>query len=342
VTFQRPDPLALAPLAALLFTLAVGAHWRRLRRLAEAYRTPALTRLLPTGIDRFPTSRLLLLVGAAGLIGVAAAGPVTRGPEPPEPPRPLDVALAVDLSLSMTARDATPSRIERVRETIDLLAGELPSVRFSLVTFAGWPYTLVPPTDDPSVIRYFTPSLEPQVVEELDRGNSLSATFQVALDALDSRPTPEARRAIVVFSDGDVYEEQEVVVRAAAEARDVGAEVWVAGIGTGDGAPMALGGSPVLDAGGRPVLARRNEALLRGVAEAGGGRYVDITDDDGVRSLLEALRDVSGDEAEAPPGPFDATALLALLAIPLLLWEGALDAGRGRSTHARSNNGGRP
>jgi Ca-activated chloride channel family protein len=329
VTFQRPELLALAPLAALLFTLAVGAHWRRLRRLAETYRAPALSRLLPAGIDRFPTSRLVLLVGAAGLIGAAAAGPVARAPEPPEPPRPLDVALAVDLSLSMTARDATPSRMERVRETIDLLAEELPSVRFSLITFAGWPYTLVPPTDDPSVIHYFTPSLQPQVVEELDRGNSLAGAFQVALDALDSRPTPEARRAILVLSDGDVYEEQELVVRAAAEADDAGAEVWVAGIGTEAGAPMAADGSPVLDAGGRPVLARHDADLLRAVAEAGGGRYVNITDDDGVRSLVEALRDVSGDTDEAPPEPFDATALLALLAIPLLLWEGLLDAGSG-------------
>jgi Ca-activated chloride channel family protein len=272
----------------------------------------------------------LLLVGAGGLIGLAAAGPVALDPSPPEPPQPLDVALAVDLSLSMTARDAAPSRIERVRETIDMLTEELPSVRFSLVVFAGWPYALVPPTDDPAVVRYFNASLQPHVVQELDRGNSLAGALELALGTLDSRPTPEARRAILVLSDGDVYEEEELILRAAAEAEGAGAEVWVAGVGADAGVPMAVDGEPVLDATGRPVLAGHDAELLRAVAEAGGGRYVDVTGDDGARRLVEALRDVSGDTEEAPPEPFDATALLALLAIPLLLWEGALDAGRGK------------
>src|SRR5690606_11833556 len=139
--------------------LALGARWRRLRAFARAYDVPALRRLLPVAPERFPTARLLALVVAAAAIGLAAAGPVPARPPSPEPQAPLDVAIAVDLSLSMGAMDVPPSRLARAREVIDTLTRALPSVRFSVVVFAGWPYTLVPPTDDPAVVRWFADAL---------------------------------------------------------------------------------------------------------------------------------------------------------------------------------------
>lgn len=326
--FERPEYLALAPLAALLFALTLGAHWHRLRKLARAYELPALKRLLPVRVDRFPTERLLLFVGAGVLLGLGIAGPVWLEPEPPEVPDPLDVAIVVDLSLSMTADDVSPSRMERARTAIELLTEELPSVRFSLLVFSGWPYLLVPPTDDRTIVRYFIDSLEPELVQEVDRGNSLSAALELAGSTLASRPSPNARQAILVISDGDLYEDAGVLDGAAAEARAGGFEVWVAGVGTGEGAPLSIGGELLRDAGGEVVRVGQDVALLRSVAAAGGGTYEDITDEGGLRSLVDRLREVSGDSEEGPAEPFDTTYLLALLAIPLLLWEGVLDSGR--------------
>ena len=341
--FERPELLALAPLVAILFAFTVGAHWRRLRRLATAYELTALRRLLPTSPGRFPTQRFLCLVGAGALLGLAAAGPVLWDPEPPAPVPPLDVAIAVDLSLSMNAAGETGnpgdpgnagdprSRMERAREAIDRLTEELPSVRFSLVVFAGWPYMLVPPTDDPSVIRYFVDSLEPEVVQEPDRGSSLGSTLELAGRALKSRPSEDGRQAMLVISDGDVFEDEQVLVSAAADAAARGFEVWIAGLGSEEGSPISIAGEPVLDAAGRAVRTSQNADLLSAMAQAGQGRYEDITEDEGLDSLVDELRDLSGDSREGPAGPFDTTALFALLAIPLLLWEGVVDARRGVS-----------
>jgi Ca-activated chloride channel family protein len=329
VIFERPELLALAPLAAILFAFTVGAHWRRLRKLATAYEVTALRRLLPTSPGRFPTRRFLCLVGAGALLGLAAAGPVLWDPEPPEPVPPLDIAIAVDLSLSMNAAGETGSRIERAREAIDRLTEELPSVRFSLVVFAGWPYVLVPPTDDPDVIRYFVDSLQPEVVEELDRGNSLGSTLEFAGSTLETRPSEDGRQAILVISDGDVYEDEDLLVRAAADAAARGFEVWIAGVGSEEASPMSIAGEPVLDAVGRAVRTSQNADLLSAMAAAGQGRYQDITQDEGLDSLVDDLRELSGDSREGPAEPFDTTALFALLAIPLLLWEGVVDARRG-------------
>jgi Ca-activated chloride channel family protein len=230
--FERPELLALGPLVAILFAFTVGAHWRRLRRLAAAYELTALRRLLPTSPGRFPTQRFLCLVGAGTLLGLVAAGPVLWDPEVPEPGPPLDIAIAVDLSLSMSAAGEAGSRIERAQQAVERLTDELPSVRFSLVVFAGWPYTLVPPTDDPDIVRYFARSLLPEVVQERDRGNSLASALEHAGNTLGTRPTEGARQAILVLSDGDVFEDEAVLVRAAENAAARGLEVWVAGLGS--------------------------------------------------------------------------------------------------------------
>ena len=327
--FERPELLALAPLAAILFAFTVGAHWRRLRKLVTAYELTAIRRLLPTSSGRFPTQRFLCLVSAGALLGLAAAGPVLWDPESLEPVPPLDVAIGVDLSLSMNAAGETGSRIERAREAIDRLTEELPSVRFTLVVFAGWPYTLVPPTDDPDIVRYFVDSLQPEVVQEQDWGNSLGSTLELAGRTLETRPSEDGRQAILVISDGDVYEDEDVLVRAAADAASRGFEVWTAGLGYDEGSPISIAGEPVLDAAGGAVRTSQHADLLSAMAEAGQGRYEDITEDDGLDGLVDDLRDLSGDSREGPAEPFDTTALFALLAIPLLLWEGVVDARRG-------------
>ncbi|HSH74130.1 MAG TPA: VWA domain-containing protein, partial [Longimicrobiales bacterium] len=239
MTLLRPQLVVLAPLLALLLALALGLHWRRLRRLERAYDQAAARRIFPVRLDRFPTGRLLSLLAAGLAIGLAAAGPVWEPPEPPEPPPPLDLAIAVDLSLSMAAEDAAPTRIARAREVIEELTEELPSARFSLVVFAAWPYTLLPPTHDLAVVRYFARSLRVEVVQERDRGSSLSGAFEVARSALESRETLGGPRAILLLTDGETFEDEGGVAEAAAAVAADGLEVWVGGLGSDNGAPLS-------------------------------------------------------------------------------------------------------
>jgi Ca-activated chloride channel family protein len=329
VTFFRPELLPLAPLAALIFALALGSQWRRLVRLTRMYDPAIIDRLFPVRLDHFPTGRLLSLVVAGVALGLAAAGPAEIVPEPPEPPPPLDVAIVVDLSLSMSAADTEPSRIARAREVITRLTEELPSVRFSLVVFAGWPYTLLPPTDDPSVVRYFAQALEADLVGELDRGSSLSGALPLAQSALERRPRPSARRAILVLSDGEAHEVEASVLSAALQVAAAGTEVWVAGLGTQEGTLLSVGNEPVVDASGNAVLTRLNTDLLQAIASSGGGRYENVSNEAGLTAFVGGLRELSGVSDEGLRLPVDATYLLTLLAIPFLLWEGAADAGRG-------------
>jgi Ca-activated chloride channel family protein len=327
--FERPELLVLAPLSALVLALALGSQWRRLGRLAAGYSSAAFRRLLPAGLGGFPSPRLLCLVAGGTALGVAAAGPTWVMPDPQERP-PLDVAIAVDLSLSMSATDAAPTRMGRAREVIARLSEELPSVRFSVVIFAGWPYALLPPTDDPALVSYFAQSLDVTLVPRTDNGTAIAEALELSRYTLEARPTEEARQVVLLISDGG-GEPNETALENAAWLRDDGFEVWVAGLGSDAGTPFFFDGAPFVDEGGQPVVASLNETLLRDIAEAGGGRYIDVTREDGLEELLARLRDVSGDTEGPPPPPVDAAFLLVLLAIPLFLWEARADLSRTRN-----------
>jgi Ca-activated chloride channel family protein len=338
VTLARPDLLALAGVAAILLSLAIAAQWWRLERLQRLLGETAAERLLPGGAGRFPAARLGAAVLAAAALGLAAAEPRGEAPEPLPPAAPLDLAVAVDVSLSMGAADAGQSRILRAQEVVAALADAFPEARLVLVVFADWPYTLVPPTDDPDVVRWFAGALQADLVVGRDQGTTLAAAIDHAREALASRPREGARRVVLLVSDGGAHDESDTVVEAARAAASEGVEVWTAGLGTTRGVELETATGPVLDPSGAPVLARLDERLLADVAQEGGGAYEDVSGERGLRVLVERLQEA---EAALPADgrePPDATLLLAMLGLGLILLEGALDGRRGVRRAARTGD----
>jgi Ca-activated chloride channel family protein len=324
VTLARPDLLWIVPLAAALLALALTAQGWRVRRL-ERLLGAASARLLPSRALRFPLGRALLALAAATTLGIAAAEPRRDIIVPPSPPAPLDLAVAVDVSLSMGASDAPPTRILRAQEVVEALADALPAARTVLVVFADWPYTLVPATDDPGVVRYFAEALRSDLVVERDQGTSMTAAIEHAAAALDARPREGARRVILLVSDGGAHDDAGSVIDAARAAARGGVEVWTGGLGTTRGIELETETGPVLDPDGAPVLTRLDDRLLMEVAAAGGGTYEDVGDERGLRALVARLQGAdAGLPGEGRPQP-DATFVLALLALLAILAEGALD-----------------
>jgi len=328
VTFSHPGFLAVAPLVMVLALLALLVQRRRLRRLADAYGETAIARLLPTDVQRFPTARLACLLVAGLAICLAAAGPGVTTNGAAQVSAPLDIAIVVDVSISMGATDIEPTRIQRARDVIVRLSKDVPRARLSLVLFGDWPYTLVPPTDDPHVVEYFAQSLNAALISNLassirtargDHGIALQAAIAHARAALDARPAPGATKLILVISDGAIPGNADEIVSAVPAAAGQGAVVWTAGIGTTKGATLPSGGDTVAGFG---------EPLLQAVATAGAGAYEDVSQDRGMRSLISGLRRLVGVSSPEDVMPERITFWLLLAAIFLLLWEGGLDFGK--------------
>jgi hypothetical protein len=331
VTFLRPDLLIVVPAGVLLVMVALLAQWRRGRRLAEAYGGyAAAARLTGRDLQTFPGARVVALAVALIALGVAAAGAEPDQGAPPPPPTPVDLMIAVDVSHSMTGADAGGTRIQRARELVaEILEGEVAD-RVSVTLFADWPFELVPLTHDTGVVEFFTPWIAPELVTLRDQGTGLAAAVAAAANTWRARPREGAIPVLLVVSDGEVHGTDRAVLDAVAEVAD-SLSVWTAGIGSEAGAPLTVSGSedtPLLDEAGRPVLAGFDPRLLRELAEAGGGGFHDVSDDEGRRALVSDLRRLGGEPTGIPSPVADPTSWLVLLALVLLVLDAGLDGGR--------------
>jgi Ca-activated chloride channel family protein len=270
------DPVWLAVLAGGLPLLAAAVVLleRRRRRDLDRFGDPRL--LGP--VSALPARRgraggLALAAAGLGLATLALARP-QLGREPLVLTRTgRDVVFALDLSRSMNAEDAAPSRLGAAKRAVRALLEASPGDRVALVVFGGSAFLQVPLTLDRAAFELFLDAADTDDVS--DPGTNLEQALRAAGSAFG--PDSERRyRVAVVLSDGEELEgEGEAALE---DLRQAGVRVFALGVGTPGGAPIPLRAGSRLagwhrDAAGEVVVSRLREDGLRRVAQATGGRY---------------------------------------------------------------------
>lgn len=328
-----PMLLLLVPVALGLALLAVlGGHARRLARLARFGTPTALRRLGPPGIAKRPRGRAWRLGVAAVALATALAGPRWGEGSALIDSEGIDVALALDVSLSMLAEDERPSRLERMKQEVRRFRAIAPGDRVALIAFAGRSYILAPLTSDDGALELFLDNLDPTIVGSA--GSALAPPLRQGLDLL-TVSQGGADRALIIMSDGEAFDDRAEAIAIAQEARDVGVHVVTVGFGTAGGAPIPLlesGGTDVKrDQDGAVVVTRYEEALLREVAEAAAGTFIPAEATDKGTRMRRALADLesaSREEQQRLSRPLRYQWLVALGAMLLLLDAWLVDGGR--------------
>lgn len=289
--FDMPWLLAAALILPLLVVMLRRKRTRerevRLSRFAD--RT-ALHRLVGF-IASTDVSRTVRLGVVALLCGLAFGGPrwgVTRGPATA---RGIDMAIAIDASLSMLAPDERPSRLERVKQEVRRLRSMSRADRVALIAFAGRSYILTPLTGDDGAIELFLENLDPSVVGQA--GSSLSRTIRQGTDLLLASNSG-ADRALVIFSDGEAFESREDVEAAADEAGKKGINLVTVGFGTEAGTtiPVRDGSNvrPKRDEEGNIVVTRYTPEFLEAAAKAANGTFIPASASDKASRVRASLR----------------------------------------------------
>ena len=253
--------------------MAVGLRRRR-RLLALVAATPLLARLAPS----LDLSRAWMRAGLAGLallaLTVALMDPRWGMQVEQVQRRGLDAIFVVDVSRSMLAGDATPSRLDRARQFVIDASEALQGDRVGLVDFAGSATLRVPLTLNYAAFRQAVQNLEPKGAS---RGGSMLG--EAIRMAANSFPTADkGARAVIVLSDGEDMGSEPA--KAAAEALEsLGVRVFTVGIGDSrDGARIPVTGTDgqrrYLVHDGQEVWSRMNPDTLREIAQAGGGAFV--------------------------------------------------------------------
>jgi len=312
-----------AALAAVAPVLVAALFWwqhrRRTARIGSLGADAAIARLAPAGVRRPPVARAVRLGGALALALIGLAGPRWGAGTAIVRQKGLDVALALDASLSMTAEDERPSRLQRMRQEVRRYRAAAPGDRNALIAFAGKSYILTPLTTDNGAIELFLDNFDPNVVGLA--GTALAPTIRQGTQLLQAA-NGSASRALVILSDGEAFDDHDASIAAAAAARKAGISVITVGFGTEDGTtiPVAEGASIVAkrDADGQVVITRYDPTLLQAVAEAGGGEFIAATDGDRGGRIAQALSRLDAEQRDIEEG-LSRPLRLAWCLVPALL-----------------------
>lgn len=326
--FARPGFLWLLWLLVPLVALLWWSGRRRREALLRFADEDLLPRLLPAA-RAGSGLRIALLAGAFGLLILSAAGPRWGFQWEQVNRRGVDLVVALDLSRSMLAEDSKPDRLtaakREIRDLLDLLQGD----RIALVAFAGTAYIQCPLTLDAYALEVFLDQMHPNRMDV--GGTDLAAAVRASVAAF---PEDErAGRAVLLITDGEDHSGE--LAKAAEEARQAGAHVFVVGMGAPEGAPIPDGRGGFVKEGGKVVLSKLDEAALEELALTTEGTYVRSQPGDldlrtlyldDIKGRLEA-RDLTSSRQRRWEERFQWALLPAIL---LLLLEGVSGAPRRR------------
>jgi Ca-activated chloride channel family protein len=282
ITFGAPELFGL--LFVLIAMIGAGVWYERWRQTARAsFGGPQAARW-PRSLSWAAT---LLFLGGALLIVLAAARPQWGNREINREREGVDLVIALDISQSMHATDAAPNRLQRAQDELVRLVESQRGSRIGLVFFAGSAIIRSPLTSDTQAMVQLIRRSDSEA--GLTRtGSDIGAALEQAAVILQDSET--AGKAVLVVSDGEDH--VNAFQQRLATLREQGVLVFSAGVGTAAGSTipetnLRTGQQQVkLGPGGQPVITRLNEATLQSIAQAGGGRYLNLASED-----LVSLRD---------------------------------------------------
>ncbi|MDP4694709.1 MAG: VWA domain-containing protein, partial [Opitutales bacterium] len=168
--FQWPLVLVLLVLTIPLFWLLAHARKRR-RELIEAMSGGHNTHRKLRDVLRFAAFVLLILALAKpGYAPIAEATSRTGR----------DIVFAIDVSQSMLARDALPSRLEVAKQGVRDALQTLSNERVGLIVYAGSASSLCPLTYDYDFVRFMLDQANTRTVDF--GGTTVQAAVEKAVD----------------------------------------------------------------------------------------------------------------------------------------------------------------
>ncbi len=269
--FEYPKALFLlaVPLLLILHYL-----WLELRGRRPHMRVSASAPWLSSGPSVLAWLRHLpfaLRIAALSLIIVALARPRSSTETEKIDTEGIDIVLAMDVSTSMLARDFEPDRISAAKDIAIEFIAQRPSDRMGIVVFAGESYTQCPLTTDRATLINLMKDVQTDLIED---GTAIGNGLVTAVARM--KDSDAKSRVIILLTDG-VNNRGEIAPATAAEiAKTYGIRVYTIGLGTNGEAPY-----PVMTNWGvelRKMPVEIDEALLKSIAEATGGRYFRATD----------------------------------------------------------------
>lgn len=194
----------------------------------------------------------------------------------------IDIVLAMDVSTSMLARDFTPDRISASKDIAIEFISQRPTDRMGIVVFAGESYTQCPLTTDRSALINMMKEVETGLIDD---GTAIGNGLATAIARM--KDSDAKSRVVILLTDG-VNNSGEMSPQMAVEiAKTYGIRVYTIGVGKEGMAPY-----PVMTPWGvevRNLEVEIDEALLKDIADATGGRYFRANDNTKLAEIYDEI-----------------------------------------------------
>ncbi|MGJ8649870.1 MAG: VWA domain-containing protein [Opitutaceae bacterium] len=237
--FQWPLVLVLLVLTIPLFWLLAHARKRR-RELIEVMGGGHSTHRKLRDVLRFAAFVLLILALAKpGYAPIAEATSRTGR----------DIVFAIDVSQSMLARDALPSRLEVAKQGVRDALQTLSNERVGLIVYAGSASILCPLTYDYDFVRFMLDQANTRTVDF--GGTTVQAAVEKAVDQVFLEGRNDVQDLIVLTDGGD---HGSVITKAIELLEDKGVDTLLLGLGD----PNVGSTIPIADEEGNPSLLQVN------------------------------------------------------------------------------------
>lgn len=219
---------------------------------------------------------LVLVVLALSAGSIAAARPAYEETDKSEK---AVVVLAIDVSLSMSATDVAPSRIEVAKKSAIRFVDNAPTdTLIGVVAFDSAAQQIISATDNRDAVRRVISRLEPGTGTAI--GEAIFASLDTITTAADAGDVEKAVGTIILLSDGTTTTGRpDNEAAAAAQAR--GVKVNTIAFGTPDGT--------VVTPDGQTVPVPPDEQALKNIADIARGESFTATTEDALAKIYDSL-----------------------------------------------------
>lgn len=257
--------------------------WRRgaiphapLQHHPLAGRRPRLGRL------RLPLELLLLAITIVGLAGPYRAFPLELVED-----EGIDIALVLDISLSMRATDFEPDRITVLRRVAHDFIQRAGGHRLGIVVFARDTFVHTPLTTDRRALTTLLDSVTVRAVSQREGGTAIGDALLVAGEQLRKVRLEGRDQAMILITDGESNVGLDPLL-AARHVRELGIRLAMIGVGGETPVEVIYEGERV---GGddNPYLAQLDDGQLQAIAAAADGLYFRATDGNALARIFTYL-----------------------------------------------------
>mgnify|MGYP001178174231 CR=1 FL=1 len=295
MSFATPWVLALLP---VILALALYPRFARDRT------KPAGMRYSDTSLTRVEVQSLRLTLRpvlpilrwvAIALVIISAARPQLSEAKELISGEGVDIALALDISGSMGARDFEPlNRLQAATDVIAEFIDQREYDRIGLVVFASEAFVQSPPTIDHRVLSSMLDDLDLAAALGLEDGTAIGLGLATAANML--KDSESVSKIAVLLTDGVNNKGNIDPQTAAIAAEALGIKVYTIGMGNPDGVLSNRGGI-LRD---QLVIQRfeLDEATLQRIADTTGGQYFRATDTEGLRQIYDEINDLEKSDIE--------------------------------------------